>query len=57
MVPIGNSPSNITTTNSGSLILNEVFADDSGKYICEIYDNFGLVGRAEAYLNVECLFN
>lgn len=57
MVPVVNSQTNITITKSGSLILNEAIADDSGKYICEIYDNFGLVGRAEAFLNVECWFN
>lgn len=54
MVQIRNTPTIATTTNTGSLIINNVTSDDSGKYICEIYDNFGLVGSAEAYLNIEC---
>lgn len=55
IVPIGKPQTHITTTNTGSIIINEVSADDCGKYICEIHDNLRLIGRAEAYLNIECL--
>lgn len=38
----------------GTLLINPVSAEDSGKYTCEVYNGIGTSDSASAWLNVEC---
>lgn len=47
----------VNIKKDGSMVINPVSADDSGKYLCEVSNGIGDPQSAFAYLNVECEYH